>query len=171
MRQIRIVTLVFLFPLLISLSACGKSPEQARKELGQMNIAYTKENFLRFALDGDNVVVDLFLKAGMNPNSKKDGRGPLSGFTALHFSAMKGHVSTVRTLLDGGANKNSENLERWTPLHKAVYHNQIEVVKLLIAKRADINAQTMDGQTAANLAEEFGYTDIVKLLKDAGANE
>ena len=159
MRQIRIVTLLLILPLLILLSACGKSPEKARIELGQMNIEYTKANFLKYAQEGDITVVDLFLKVGMDLNSQDE-----RGLTASHVAAAEGHTSTVQLLLSKGAdvNMSSKKVEGYnfaknedktfkrmfncayrcenvTPLILAIVNNKNDVVKLLLDKGADIN--------------------------------
>jgi hypothetical protein len=72
-------TLFFLIAsFLILLLACGKSPEDARKELGQMNIEYSEASFLKCSERGDILAVKLFLASGMGPNIKdKDGMTPL----------------------------------------------------------------------------------------------
>lgn len=101
MRYARIVTVLFILPLLILLSACGKSPEKARKELSQMNIEYTQENFIKHTEQGDTTVIELFLDAGMDINSVDD-----RGLTALHVAAVKGHLATVQKLIAKGANVN-----------------------------------------------------------------
>lgn len=175
MRHIKIVTLLLIFPLLISLSACGKSPETARKELAQMNIEYTKEKFLDYAMDGDSVVIDLFLKAGMNPNSKSDR----IGWPALHFAIAGGHVTTVQILVAGGADVNMRDEDtKLTPLGRALLNPgqaRHEIVKALLTKGADINATSIaenlkDGDHALIIAAENGYTDLVKILIDKGIN-
>ncbi|OGQ61342.1 MAG: hypothetical protein A3G39_08840 [Deltaproteobacteria bacterium RIFCSPLOWO2_12_FULL_43_16] len=176
MRQIRIVTLVFLFPLLISLSACGKSPEKARKELAQMNIKYTEENFWKHAEQGDSVVVKLFLNAGMGPNSKPAN----SDITPLDIAANNGHISTVQALLAGGANVNARSegrngsLKGMTPLMGAAQNGHVEIVKALLSKGADVNAKgygdMANGITPLIMASKYGHTDIVKILLDKGAD-
>jgi hypothetical protein len=41
----RLQIVVLFLALLIPLTACGKSPEDARRELGQLGIQYTPEAF------------------------------------------------------------------------------------------------------------------------------
>lgn len=68
MRYTRL--LVFLLICLVPLSAYGRSREEARIILGQMNVPYTSEEFLSHAVQGDDVVLKLFLEAGMDVNAK-----------------------------------------------------------------------------------------------------
>lgn len=175
MYHARIVALLLIFPLLISLSACGKSPEKARKELAQMNIEYTKGKFLQYAQKGDVVVVKFFLDAGMDPNVKDDE----TGLTALHVSAGKGYVTTVQALLSAGAVVNVKSNDGVTPLMGAALEGHIEVVKALLTKGADVNEKmTIDdaiyrergGVTALKLALMRGHTDIAQILIENGAD-
>lgn len=188
MRHIKIVILLLIFPLLISLSACGKSPEKARKELAQMNIEYTKENFFKHAEQGDTTVVKLFLDAGMDPNSAGD-----RNLTALHFAASAGHTATVQALLSAKANVNvnSYRLEGLTsccelsvcngvtPLILAILNGHVDSAKVLLNEGADVNAKmetSMLGETVCTYTPlsaavtEKGFGEVVKMLIHKGAD-
>lgn len=89
-----LVALAFLFPL----TACGKSPEDARVALGQMDIPFTADVFVESAEKGDSVVVGLFLDAGMKPDTTQKNGG-----TALMYAAVKGHTNIVGLLKQAGA--------------------------------------------------------------------
>lgn len=56
------------------LQEVGKSPENARRELGQMGLQYSEEAFTESAKNGDALAIKLFLNAGMNPNAKNSER-------------------------------------------------------------------------------------------------
>src|SRR2546425_8861969 len=47
-----------------------RESEKARNELKRLKINYDERSFLGAALDGNTPVVALFLKAGMNPNTR-----------------------------------------------------------------------------------------------------
>lgn len=78
-------------------------------------------------------------------------------------------VSTVRLLLDRGAEVRTINKQGWTVLMFAVQENNMESVRLLLAHGADVNHKAVDGQTALKLAK--GKKALVALLRKAGAKE
>lgn len=198
MQHLKIVVLLFL--LLISLSACSKSPEAARKELGQMNIDYTDDSFAKYVERGDKVVVELFLTAGKSPNLR------VSEDPILSIAAVKGHEEIVKLLIAKGADVNARTKDGLTPL---MFADNAEIVKALLNKGADVNAKITDGDYRGHtpltmavikkekyrnsevvkalvnksvlddkelsyglyIAKEAGYTEAVDILKKAGAKE
>ncbi len=112
--------------LLISFTACGKSPEDAPKSLAQMNIQYSDEAFIRCAEQGNIVAVRLFLDAGMNPDAKNN-----YGKTALMFAAQEGHTDTVQALLARGADVNAKNNDGTTALMAAQKKGYTKIVQFL----------------------------------------
>src|SRR5262249_52322655 len=74
------------------------SPDQARIKLSQMGYPYTPEAFVDRAAKSDTRAVELFLRAGMDPNATGRDRQ-----TALTWAARNGQTSMVRLLLDRGA--------------------------------------------------------------------
>lgn len=61
--------------------------------------------------------------------------------TALHYAAMKGHITAITDLIKKGANKNATDGEGNTALHLAALFNQPASVRALLSNDADINAQ------------------------------
>jgi ankyrin repeat protein len=89
--------------------------------------------------NGNAAIIDLLLKAGVNPNT------PLSKYndTVLMLAARTGKSETVRLLLDHGADVNAR--ETWggtTALMWAASEKHPAVVKMLVARGADLNAQS-----------------------------
>ena len=74
------------------------TPEGAREKIAQLHIPYTIDEFVKCAGESDAVAVQLFLKAGMNPNAK-DGNGT----TALATATQAGHSDIVALLKEAGA--------------------------------------------------------------------
>src|SRR5207245_6319468 len=64
--------------------------EKARNELNRLKINYDERSFLGAALDGNTPVVALFLKAGMNPNTRD-----VHGATPLLVTAAGGRSETA----------------------------------------------------------------------------
>src|SRR5437773_2639053 len=66
-----------------------------------------------------------------------------TGATPLMFAAAAGDVDAIAALLDGGADVNAKEDDRFqTPLVFAVANDLLDSVKLLIARGADPNAAT-----------------------------
>lgn len=90
-----------------------QSPEEARTKLGQMSLHYTPEDFVQSAKTGDLTAVELFLKAGMDPNattgSSPNSLGEDKGQTALMAAASKGHTKIVAALVKTGADVKQSN--------------------------------------------------------------
>ena len=147
-------TITLLLISVLSLSACGSSPEDARKELGKMNIPYSEVSFIESAANGDMMAVKLFLAAGMDVNSE-DG-------AALVYAAQKGRTEIVKALLDADA-----DINKGTPLIAAIQANQFEIVKLLLDKGADVNVG--NGETLRSAVARDSI-NLVKLLLDKGAD-
>jgi ankyrin repeat protein len=97
-------------------------------------------------------------------------RKDTAGRTQLHKWAVRGDASTVRELLEAGANSNERDHAGWTPLHEAALRGRLEVLKLLLQHGADPNALGADQDTPLHDAVENGHGDIVRVLLAHGAN-
>lgn len=150
------------------------SPVDARKDLAALGITYTERAFLKAVVDGDLVVVKLFVEAGMSVNTDSGFVDRFNGLTALHWAAMRGHLQIVKYLVEQGADVNAKNNEAsLTPLHLAAMAmgDQMAVVRYLVEQGADVDARGgEDGQTqtARGLAEELGHTAVVAYLESVG---
>jgi ankyrin repeat protein len=135
----------------------------------------------------DEVVAEL-LSRGVSP-AAADHWG-----TSLHRADKQGHVSTMRLLLQAGADPNAQAPDHdFAPLHAAVIDRHLDAVQLLISVKAALDVRDVDGRTplhwggfayapqAVHLYEELGkphdtiYVDpgparAMELLLDAGAN-
>lgn len=152
--------------LLSAITACSKSPEAARKELGQMNIDYTDDSFVKSIAEGDKTVVELFLTAGKSPNLRMSDKLPI-----LIFATSKGHNEIVKLLIAKGADVNGKDLVYGrTPLIWAIADGKAEIVKILLNKGADINAKAENGLSALMNAIAKEDVEIVKALIDKGAD-
>lgn len=167
--MIRVLTIVFLVMSLM-LSGCGRSPETARKELGQMNIQYNEQSFLKTIESNDSIAVKLFMEAGMDPNVNVDGGTPLM------VAAAKNRVEIAKNLIEKKANVNAKDKEGSTPLIFAIVGDpkgsaSTEAVKLLLDNNADVNIhRTHDGFTPLMAAVAKNDLTIVKLLLAKGAD-
>jgi ankyrin repeat protein len=133
------------------------TPERARVRIERMGVRYTADAFAEQAASDDAgalQLIQLFLKAGMNPNAKNR-----EGQTALQFAARAGRVPVVKVLLGNGADVNPA-------LPWATAYGQAEVVSLLMGKRPSQAAVNIALQSAAR----EGHTRIVETLLDSGAD-
>lgn len=169
----------------VYLSQVAVTPEQARVRLAQMDIPYTAAAFVKAAEMRDAKAIELFLRAGMNPNAK-NGRGvvalqwaaahgdlPLmesvlkagADFdSALVWAAGNGQLEAMRLLLDRGPSK--------AALDRALIaaDQQLEAARLLLQRGADPNAAGEQGTTALMEAARSAQIDVVALLLEHGAN-
>ena len=100
---------------------------------------------------------------------------------ALTDAAFNGDLDAVRTLVEAGADVNTEG-RVWNPLHAAIENNQSPVIRYLLNAGADpdfrynglpalhhvIDAE-MDGYQQTN-ASVLPSADMIQLLVEAGAD-
>ena len=141
------------------------TPEAARRELGQMNVQYNEGAFIDAARDGDALVVDLFLRAGMDVNVR-DPMGRLAyDFTSKPPNAdLEFKEAVARYGTDRIANGT-------TALMAAAATGRTQIVKALLAKNADINAQDCLDMNALTYARRQETTETIDMLMQAGATE
>ncbi|KAJ6233251.1 ankyrin repeat-containing [Anaeramoeba flamelloides] len=93
------------------------------------------------------------------------------GRTPLHISAEMGDISTIKILLNYGANINALSFNKNTPLFTAIKKDHIDAVKFLVKKGAEININERADVilSALHLAVERDNLQIVKYLLSQGA--
>jgi len=122
--------------------------------------------FLYAGAKGMNEALILLIEAGAKPDIYN-----YYGGTALIPAAEKGHVDTVKLLLEKSAiDVNHVNHLGWTALMEAVIlsdggviHQQI--IKLLLAYGADSGITDKEGVSVLEHAQKRGYAAVVELLK------
>jgi ankyrin repeat protein len=91
------------------------------------------------------------------------------GWTPLMYAALYGNAESVKLLLDGGAQVNTQNDAGGTALMYAV--DDAGKVKLLLEGGADPNVRSGEGRTALMIAAaNAGSFPVVKLLLEKGAD-
>lgn len=95
------------------------------------------------------------------------------GITLLDFASGKGHVRTMRYLLEHGpkdiVNKPSFR-ERITAVDRACKSGFVDALCLLHEHGADIECRRLNGQVPAHSAAIHGHLDVLKKLADLGAD-
>ena len=123
--------------------------------------------FLYAGANGMNDALILLINAGAKPDIYNYYDG-----TALIPAAEKGHVDTVRLLLEKSKiDVNHVNNLGWTALMEAVIlsdggSDQQQIVRLLLAHGADSDITDKEGISVLTHAQNRGFTTIVWLLNN-----
>lgn len=153
---------ILAFILIFIIVNCGKSPEKARIKLGQMNINYNEDNFFEYIKKGDNTVVNLFLIAGMDPNTKDNREKP-----ALMIATKYGQIHIVRLLIKKETEVNAIDKDGRTALMIAAKGGYSSILQTLLNNGANISIKDRNGDTALNFAAKENHKLIFnKLLKN-----
>jgi len=193
MKLIRFLFIVMVCLPLLVLTGCGPSSGSARKQLADLQLDFTPDNFVMTAIHGDTKAVELFITAGMDVNvspdkgmsalvgasgegnmdvmkllirkgAKVDAKNNYAGVPALLLAAVNGKEEAVKLLVQAGANVNETDNDGHTPLIEAAGKGHAQIVKFLLENHADPNVKDAKGLTA------LGYTDnseIIQLLRQA----
>ena len=125
---------------------------------------------------GDLKIVKELLKAGVNPNGKKNS------WTPLHYAARNNHVEIVKVLIKAKVDLNAkatysndeEGFSGITPLYASITQNNWEVAKLLIEAGADVNIARETGSKYTPLllisSQSEPNNEIFNMLIKAGAD-
>ena len=98
-----VMAILLVFILTWENRASAADPAGARKEITQIGLEYTEQQFAKSAGAGDMTAVKLFLDAGMDVNA--------GGGAALGLSAGRGQLEMVKFLLSKGAKPTSNSLQ------------------------------------------------------------
>jgi uncharacterized protein len=138
---------------LVSLLLDNGSHIDEKDNLGRTSLMWA-------ASQGGEPVVRLLLSRGANVNIHSSGIGD----GALHRACIKGCISTVRLLVDCGADVDSAGIKGSTPLMWAAKKGYEAVVQFLLAKGAKVDCKDDEGATAITVAAVEGHDGIVRLL-------
>ena len=182
MRQY--VGAVWWFLFVIFSAACEHTPESARKELGQLGVAYSPQAFITSLTNNDLVTVQLFLKAGMDPNTTS-----AQGIPALLIATMncdgklredkKTHADIAKALIAHGANVNVVHelhppqlvpfgSKHWTPLSLATRLECHDLMQQLLQRGANMNRVDESGETVLMDSASRNLNESVRILLNAG---
>jgi len=134
-------------------------------DLNRRNIEFTEDEFIDAVKRGDVDLTRLFLKAGMNANTKVEKEWP-----ALALASFKGYADVAEALINGKALMNMKNSNGWTPLMLAVHLSRNDAAKMLVEKGADIELTNNNGMTALMLATQQKNLELISYLLKKGAD-
>lgn len=123
--------------------------------------------------EGDELSVEMLLKAGADPSGIRDYKSFLKKYNKpyepswpLIRASRGGHAAVVRLLLAAGADPNLAEGEGITALTVAAEGGHLEVVRLLLEAGADPAYRTWEG-TAAELASRNGHRETAEAISGA----
>jgi len=135
--------------------------EQIIKRIIASNYSYTPTGFFQAIGNGNLDCVNLFLKAGFDPNTTN------MTMPAIYFAVIEKQPKIVDRLLNAGVDPNT-NFKGRTILYQAIATKNVETVKALIKHGVNVNEQSW-GETPINYAVKKKNEDIVTLLLNSGA--
>jgi ankyrin repeat protein len=127
---------------------------------------------------GHAAIVRRLLKAGAdieggeiwNPYARDKPRRTRE-HTALQEAALGGHLETMETLLEAGADVHVPAADRGrSALQAAAENGSVDVVRRLLTAGANVNEPASEwGRTSLQAATENGHLEVVEILLGAGA--
>merc|ERR1712060_98857 len=84
--------------------------------------------------------------------------------TALHHASYKGHICTVKLLINKGCNIEARSLKGNSPLIMAARNGLTETCRALIEHGADASVKNNDGDSACDVAKKSNKIETYKLL-------
>lgn len=169
MKKLLIFIFIFLFPF-CSISYANDIDGYYRQEILNNNLPFNTTGFFEAIRRGNITVVDLFLKAGMNPNAT------LAGSPAPMQALYLNQVEILDLLLSSGADVETEvpalfvATKKQNLLSYAIKKKNENAVKVLIKYGVDVN-KIFDNQLPLTRAKKSRQENIVKLLIQAGAQD
>ena len=138
------------------------------------------KRILEAAFDGDNDEIELVLKEVADLDTKNGIGNDTIGKalrakhqmamvectdandnTPLSEAANGGHASTLRLLLERGADPNSIGNFKRTPLYRAAFSGHLEATQVLLEYGADPRIYASDGQTPENVASQPPVQEVL----------
>lgn len=141
--------------------------EQAAAELTALGLEFGGKQFVEQAIAGNRRAIELFLKAGIHPDTRS-----LGGTTALMAAAANGHTGIARLLVDSGADVTLREYRttEMTALLYAVQNGSAELAAYLLDHGADVNECDVRLETALYKAVTEQHQELVGLLLERGAD-
>jgi ankyrin repeat protein len=160
-----------------SASAAGMKPSSELKGdpmKGIVRLSKDTKNIIAKATTAGIPVADTLEQFQENPENFQPQPlfivGYIENDTYMTRLIKKGHIQTVKKLLQYGADPNQKNLSKITPIAAAANKGLLQIVQDLIDFGANVNSVNGTGTTALIQAAHFGFLDVVKLLILNGAN-
>ncbi len=125
------------------------------------NIKYNERSFFNAIYDGNVQLVDMFLKAGMTPETT------YLKIPAIYWAIKNNQYGVTKLFLANGADPNAY-YAGFTPLFLAINSKDAQIVEELIKYGADVNKE-VNSVKPLQYAVQKQNSQIVELLVNAGA--
>ncbi len=122
--------------------------------------------FVDAAKKGDFQAVNKMLQGDSTLVGDTDERG----YTALHWSSVRGHWTIMSLLVRNGASVNAVGADGGTPLHWACHHDEPGRIRELLDAGADLGIQNQWGRAPLHVASRRGCVEVASLLIERGAD-
>ena len=157
LAKISVIVLTF-----TAFSACGPSPDSARRELGTMGIKYSQDGLREAVRNQDKFAVELFIAAGINLNPRGDRQ-----VSALQIAVEVEDDEIALMLLEAGA-KPSEGA-----MNGALSRHNWDMVEILLEagfkptlEGLDQFFEALSETVAENLGEDPEYLSTADVFAD-----
>jgi len=140
-------------------------------DIGYQQDSVTGINQLRKLINNqdDTAGIEDLIEQGTNINA---GLGDSSYYKPIHLAAELGSEDVIRTLIEHGAEINTENndtLQEMQPLHYAARNENDNITQILIEHGANINATDGHGRISLHYAAMNGNENVAQIHIDHGA--
>ncbi|XP_043274492.1 tyrosine-protein kinase Shark [Venturia canescens] len=143
------------YTIVSELLKCGYRSLEAKNQLGQTAVHLA-------AKDGADEILKKLIENKASVNCRDS-----AGYTPLHYACQSNLPSTVRILINGGANVQARHTETgMVPLHEAASAGHKEVIQVLLSMNAPVKPRTLADDIPADLARRNGHTECLKLLRN-----
>jgi ankyrin repeat protein len=89
------------------------------------------------------------------------------GTTAVWWASNQGHLSTIKILLQHGAEANSQDQEKESAIHAGIWSaKSTEVVRALLDAGCDPYLQNINGETALEVCLRKNFGEMARLLAE-----
>jgi tankyrase len=142
--------------------------ETAINELKRLGIERNDDQFLRAVSDGDQAVVDLFVRSNFNIHIADE-----EGTPVLLIALKKGYTVIAGILINKGADVNAYDRRGVTPLLLVCgkqMHGYKTIAEMLIKRGAYVNDRDSLGFTPLLLSLSGGTAEVAELLIERGAD-
>ena len=125
------------------------------------DVKYNERGFFNAIYEGNTKLVDMFLKAGMTPETT------YLKIPALYWAITNNQLGVTKMFLDNGADPNAY-YAGFTPLFLAIKSKDYKIAEELINHGADVNKE-VNGVKPLQYAVQKQQGQIVEMLVNAGA--